>query len=343
VLLVVPIMQVLASMTTLRLGGPARRVIEAASEEEIASATSTKEPLFVLGGGSNVVVADEGFDGVVVHVASRGVREKNGIFEVEAGEPWDDLARQWTDDGYAGVECLVGIPGLTGATPMQNVGAYGQEVKTSIAWVRVFDRDEKKFATLAARDCGFAYRSSIFRGRTRWIVARVGFQLQKAKLSQPIRYAELAHVLGLKQGDRAPLQTVRDAVLALRRQKGMVLDASDPDTVSAGSFFTNPILDRTSAESVAARAKKICGAEPPTFSDGEKIKLPAAWLIEHAGFAKGYALGRARISRKHALALVSDGATTAELLELARAIRKGVHDAFGVMLEPEPVLVGCAL
>jgi UDP-N-acetylmuramate dehydrogenase len=337
-------MQVLlAPMTTLRLGGPAKHFVRAHSEEEIVGAASS-ERLFVLGAGSNVVIADEGWDGTVLKIASRGVRGDGGIFEVEAGEVWDDLVRQWTDDGYAGVECLAGIPGLAGSVPMQNVGAYGQEVQSTIVRVRAFDRKTNAMVELSNGDCCFGYRSSIFRGSDRWIITRVTFRLHRSDRSMPIRYAELARALGVKEGDRAPLDVVRDTVIALRKSKGMVLDPTDPDTVSAGSFFTNPILSVDEARAVIARAKAMCGAEPPSFPvQGGKVKLAAAWLIERAGFSKGFAIGRARISRKHALALVSDGATTAELLELARAIRKGVKAAFGVTLEPEPIFVGCRL
>lgn len=337
----------LAAMTTLGLGGPAKRLVEAQTEDELARAVAEAdargEPVFVLGGGSNVVVGDAGWDGLVVRVASRGVRRvahEGAAFEVEAGEPWDALARQWAEDGLAGVECLAGIPGLAGATPMQNVGAYGQEVEGIVSRVRAWDRRARAFVELDRAACGFGYRASVFRGSDRHVITRVTFALREGPLSDPIRYAELARALGVREGERAPLRVVRDAVVALRRQKGMLLDRADPETRSAGSFFTNPVVDAAEADAVSARA----GAPVPRFpAPGGKVKLPAAWLIERAGFPKGYALGRAHVSRKHALALVSGGGTTEELLALARAIRRGVERAFGVALEPEPVLVACTL
>jgi UDP-N-acetylmuramate dehydrogenase len=300
----------------------------------VRAVTETKEPLLVLGGGSNVVVADAGWSGTVLRIASRGVRRDGDVFDVEAGEPWDALARGWVDDGRVGVECLAGIPGLTGATPMQNVGAYGQEVESIITSVRAFDRQQKKIVSLDRSECRFEYRSSIFRGSDRWIITRVTFRLEKSEVSAPIRYAELAKALGIAEGERAPLRTVRDTVVALRKGKGMVLDPDDSESVSAGSFFTNPIVALEIADRIG------CPKFPA--ADGN-VKIPAAWLIERAGFSKGFAMGRAHVSRKHALALVTDGATTGELLDLARAIRKGVHEKFGVVLEPEPILVGCAL
>lgn len=325
----------LSSMTTLRLGGPPKRLIEARSEDEIVRAIeeidAKGEPLLVLGGGSNLVVADAGFDGTVLRIASRGVG-KDGA--VEAGEPWDERVRAWTDEGRSGVECLAGIPGLTGATPMQNVGAYGQEVESTITKVRAYDRTQKKIIELSPSECRFAYRSSIFRGSSRWVITRVTFRLTPGE-SAPIRYAELAKALGIREGATAPLREVRDTVIALRRTKGMVLDPNDPESTSAGSFFTNPIVDPATAERLGS----------PKFSaPGGKVKIPAAWLIERAGFSKGFTMGRARISRKHALALVTEpSATTEELLTLARAIRTGVEEKLGVRLEPEPILVGCVL
>jgi UDP-N-acetylmuramate dehydrogenase len=329
----------LAPMTTLRLGGPAKRLIEASSEDEIVRAVVEadvrEEPLLVLGGGSNVVIADAGFDGTVLKIASRGVVKTGSRLDVQAGEPFDELVHDFVDRRLVGIECLAGIPGLAGATPMQNVGAYGQEVGVATLSVRAFDRKRRTLVDFAPKDCRFAYRSSIFRGSDRWVITRVTFALRTGDLSDPVRYTELAKALGIAEGRKAPLRTVRDAVVALRRTKGMVLDPADPESTSAGSFFTNPIVDLATAERIGA----------PRFPapDG-KVKLPAAWLIEHAGFSKGHTLGRTHISKKHALALVtSPGATTAELLELARAIRRGVHDAFGVMLQPEPVLVGCVI
>jgi UDP-N-acetylmuramate dehydrogenase len=386
----------LADYTTLRLGGPARRLVEAATEAEtvaeVRAADERGEPLLVLGGGSNLVVADEGFPGTVVHVATRGVHhriaghgaggsgsEGNGEDPVEltvaAGEDWDAVVAGCVGEGLAGMECLSGIPGRAGATPIQNVGAYGQEVAERIISVRVYDRARRAVTDLARADCGFGYRTSAFKRSLqvapaaapaapaavtgRFVVLSVRFLLVRDGLSAPVRYPELARVLGLPEGGRAPLATVRSAVLGLRRGKGMVLDPGDPDTRSVGSFFLNPVLDRGRFAAVerAARAVAGPGARVPCYPAGDgQVKVSAAWLIEQAGFQKGYpAMGAgasaagestrgARISSKHTLALVNPGeATTAGLLALAREIREGVRAAFGVELASEPVLVGAGL
>ena len=262
---------------------------------------------------------------------------------VAAGQRWDDVVIRAVTEGWSGVEALSGIPGATGATPVQNVGAYGQEVADTIATVRTWDRLEGRIRTIAGPDCGFAYRSSRFkserhRGGPRYVVLDVTFQLLLADLSAPIRYAELATALGVGLGSRVPLAEVREAVLALRAGKGMVLDPADHDTWSAGSFFTNPILDAGRAAALPAEAPRW------PMRDGS-VKIPAAWLIGAAGFAKGHGLpGPAALSTKHTLALTNRGSgTTAALLELARVIRDGVADRFGIGLHPEPVLVNCAL
>ncbi len=343
----------LSELTTLCLGGPARRLLEAATEDSVVEAVLAAdrghEPLLVLAGGSNVVVADEGFPGTVVRVATRGVRraELGGDrvrLEVQAGEPWDHLVAACVEEGLAGVEALAGIPGSVGATPIQNVGAYGQEVAETIASVRVLDRSRGSIERLAADACGFTYRSSAFK-RTpgRWVVLAVTLELERRGRSSPLRYGELARALGLEPGERAPLAAVREAVLALRRAKGMVLDAADPDSVSAGSFFTNPVLDGAAWDALLARLPG--GARPPAWPDGDgRVKTSAAWLIERAGFARGQ--GRPNgiaISSKHTLALTNRGAgTTSELLGFARAMAEGVRAAFGVELVPEPVLVGAS-
>jgi UDP-N-acetylmuramate dehydrogenase len=244
----------------------------------------------------------------------------------------DDRAVKKRGDAI-GVECLVGIPGLVGATPMQNVGAYGQEVESTIVRVRAFDRSRGESVEMTPGDCAFGYRTSVFRGTNRFVITRVSFHLERSDLSKPIRCTELARALGVREGERAQLRDVLDGVLTLRRSKGMVLDPGDPETVSAGSFFTNPVVSRAEAAALASRAISRCGAPPAVLSSGEQVKIPAAWLIERAGFPRGFTMGRARISRKHALALVNDGASTRELLDLARAIRRGVSDAFGVTLD----------
>jgi UDP-N-acetylmuramate dehydrogenase len=322
----------LAPLTTLRLGGPAQGLVEAHTEDELVAAVRAK-PQLVLAGGSNVVIADEGVPGTVVLVRTRGVLRDDGTLVVQAGEPWDELVARCVEDGLQGFECLSGIPGSTGATPIQNVGAYGQEVAETVAWVRVYDRETDAVTTLDAAACGFEYRRSIFKHRDRWTVLAVAFTLTRSGLSGPIRYAELARTLDVPVGGRAPLADVRAAVLRLRRGKGMVIDPGDPDSVSAGSFFTNPVLTHE-------QWSRLPGAPAFPEPDG-RIKISAAWLIERAGFTRGYGNGRAGISTKHTLALVNRGeATTAELVALAREIADRVRSTFEVELVPEPVFVG---
>jgi UDP-N-acetylmuramate dehydrogenase len=348
--------ELLGPHTSLRLGGPAARWVEARTEEELVAAVSAAdergEPVLVLGGGSNLVVADDGFPGTVVHVATRGVVPdvddsgdpscSGATVTVAAGEDWDDVVALAVQRGWVGVEALSGIPGSVGATPIQNVGAYGQDVSQTIARVRVWDRVLRGVRTFAASECHFGYRSSRFKADPgRHVVLDVTFQFRMGTLGAPVAYAELARALGVAEGARAPLSDVREAVLALRRGKGMVLDATDHDTWSAGSFFTNPFLTPEQAAALPDGAPRW---EQP---DGT-WKSSAAWLIEHAGFGKGYtspAAGeRVCLSTKHTLALTNRGdATTEELLALAREVRDGVRDRFGVTLVNEPVTVGCSL
>ncbi|MDX6649483.1 MAG: UDP-N-acetylmuramate dehydrogenase [Solirubrobacteraceae bacterium] len=336
----------LAPLTTLRLGGPARRMVTAGIEEELVEAASDPGAL-ILAGGSNVVIADAGFPGTVVRVATRGVEvsERDGVVRLDAaaGEDWDALSARAVAEGLAGFECLGGIPGTVGATPIQNVGAYGQEVAETIVSVRAFDRAAGEVVDLAPADCAFAYRSSRFKhaDRGRFTILRVVYELPRSRESAPIRYGELARTLGLQAGERAPLAEVREAVLGLRRAKGMVLDPDDPDSVSAGSFFTNPVLDAAAFAGLRERA----GAEPPAWpQDGAAVKTSAAWLIEHAGFQRGHGDGPIGLSRKHTLAIVNRGGGTAtQLAAFARELRDGVWERFGVVLEPEPVLVGVEL
>jgi UDP-N-acetylmuramate dehydrogenase len=336
----------LSELTTLRLGGPAERYVEASTDEEVVDVVRAGEPLLIVAGGSNLVVADEGFPGTVLRIATRGVTRDGATLEIAAGEPWDPLVARCVADGLEGVECLAGIPGSVGATPIQNVGAYGQEVAETIVGVRVLDRARDIVEELPPAACGFTYRSSAFKRQPgRWLVLAVRFALNASQLSAPIRYAELARALDVGLGDRAPLAQVREAVLGLRRRKGMVLDASDPDTVSAGSFFTNPILDAGAFAALQARVTDRLGpdAQPPSWPEaGGRVKTSAAWLIERAGFHRGDGDPEGiAISTKHTLALTNRGAgTTAQLVALAREIAAGVHDAFGVELTPEPVLVG---
>jgi UDP-N-acetylmuramate dehydrogenase len=339
----------LADHTTLRLGGPARDWVVANSEvaliEAVAAADSAGDPVLVLGGGSNLVVADEGFDGTVVEVATRGIRSDHdspdptcggAMVTVAAGEPWDHVVATAVEHGWVGLEALSGIPGSTGATPIQNVGAYGQDVSQTIAQVQVWDRVLREVRTFSAAECGFGYRHSQFKADPqRHVVLAVTFQLRVGTLSAPIAYAELARVLGVEVGTRVPLADVRAAVLELRRGKGMVLDAADHDTWSAGSFFTNPVVD------VALLPE---GAPAWPQSEGT-VKTSAAWLIERAGFGKGYpGSGPVTLSHKHTLAVTNrGGARTADVLALAREIRDGVADRFGIELVNEPVLVGVTL
>ena len=316
-------------------------MVEARAEGELAELVrSAYEPLLVLAGGSNVVVADGGFPGTVVRVLTRGVRREGERLEVQAGEPWDELVARCVEAGLQGFECLSGIPGSTGATPIQNVGAYGQEVSETVESVRVLDRASGQISELTAEQCGFRYRSSIFKHRDRHVVLAVTFRMRESAVSGPLRYAELARRLDVPVGGSAPLADVREAVLGLRRGKGMVIDPADPDSVSAGSFFTNPILEPEDFARLQARTSELGG--PPAFPEPDgRIKTSAAWLIERAGFPRGYGNGHVGISSKHTLALVNrGGASTAELMALAREIAGGVRDRFGVRLVPEPVLVG---
>ena len=343
----------LSSLTTLRVGGPAGRFVVANSTDQLVDVVSRADadgtPVLLVGGGSNLVVDDSGFDGLVVQIATRGITQESVDYcggaelKVAAGEPWDGFVAEAVRSGWIGIEALSGIPGSTGATPVQNVGAYGQEVASSVATVRTWDRAERRIRTLAGAECDFGYRDSLFkrerfRRGPRYVVLEVGFQLVVADRSEPVKYAELARTLGVVIGDRVPLADVRTAVLGLRRGKGMVLDDADHDTWSAGSFFTNPLLPAEDAARLPVEAPRWPAA------DG-RVKTSAAWLIDHAGYAKGYGLpGPASLSSKHTLALTNRGsATAADVLALAREVRDGVQAAFGVVLVAEPELVNCAL
>ncbi len=356
-----PAQPLLAGLTTLHVGGPAARTVQTATEEEliatVAAADAAGEPVLVLGSGSNILVADAGFPGIVVRDARSGIDVPDvsacaGVtMTVPAGTPWDEVVGYTVAEELAGLEALSGVPGSTGATPVQNVGAYGQDVAGSVSIVRTWDRGLSRVRSFAVGELRFGYRTSRLKesmragadGRVwgptpRWVVLDVTFQMKPGSLSAPIRYPQLARVLDVAVGTRVPIGEVRAAVLALRAGKGMLLDPADPDTASAGSFFTNPVLDAAAAAALPADA--------PRFPvDGGRVKTSAAWLIEHAGFTRGYGLpGPAALSTKHVLALTNrGGATAADLLVLARTVRDGVQDRFGVLLEPEPVLVGVHL
>jgi UDP-N-acetylmuramate dehydrogenase len=325
----------LADLTTLAVGGPIERFVEVTDAVELVAAVRDADeagrPLLLLGGGSNVVAPDEGWPGDVVAVRSRGVERTGSDLTVQAGEPWDDLVAYTVENGLAGMEALSGIPGSTGATPIQNVGAYGQEVAQTITAVQVYDRAEKAERTLLPAECGFDYRDSrLKREPSRFVVLDVTFALHPGSRSRPVGYAELARRLGVEVGETAPLADVRDAVLDLRRGKGMVWDPADPDSRSAGSFFTNPIVP-------AARAVEGCPSWPA--GDGQ-VKLSAAWLVQHAGFGRGTRQGNVGTSSRHSLALTTEpGATAAELLQFADRVIEAVRDQFGVTLVPEPTAV----
>ncbi len=334
----------LSQWTTLRLGGRARRWRTAESRQElydaVAAADRDGEPVLVLGGGSNLVVSDAGFDGLVVRVEGCGrtsdTSECAGVeLTVEAGEDWDTLVAASLELECIGLEALSGIPGTVGAAPIQNVGAYGQEVADSIARVHVLDRLERRTRTMFASECQFGYRTSLFkRNPGRFVVGAVTFQLRQGSLGAPIRYGELARALEVEADERAPAAEVRSAVLRVRTGKGMVLDESDRDTWSAGSFFTNPFV----------QAEQLPGGAPAYPQPDGTVKTSAAWLIEQAGFSRGYGNERVQVSGKHTLALTNRGAaTTDDLIVLAREVRDGVERRFGIRLEPEPVLVGCSL
>jgi UDP-N-acetylmuramate dehydrogenase len=326
----------LARFTTLRIGGPARRLVEADSSEAAVEALREAEgPTLVLAGGSNVVVGDEGFDGTVVLLRGGGIEPLgDDVVRVQAGQVWDEFTAWAVEHGRAGVECLGGIPGSAGATPIQNVGAYGQEVSQTIASVRVWDREADEVRDWTPAECGFAYRNSVFKHQSRYFVMSVDFRLETGGLSRPIAYAEAAKRLGVEVGERVPLRRAREVVLELRRGKGMVLDEDDHDTWSAGSFFTNPVI--------GADAFAALGQDAPHWPVGDdEVKVSAAWLIGAAGFEKGDRRGGVGLSTKHTLALTNrGGGTAAELLALARELADGVEAKFGIRLRPEPVLVG---
>ena len=362
----------ISELTTLKVGGLARRIVVAADEEAIVAAVraadAADEPLLIIGGGSNLLVADSGFDGTVLRIEASegpvdGRRGARGVVDlrVAAGHPWDALVAETLQRGWAGLEALSGIPGLTGATPVQNVGAYGSEIAQVLSSVRTWDRLAGRIVELDRQALAFGYRDSMLKrsaagASPRYVVLSVDLRLNEERLGAPVRYAELARALGVELGERVEAQRVRSAVLQLRAAKGMILDPEDPDTYSAGSFFTNPVVGADFATTLPAGVPRW----PQGTGPDAAVKISAAWLIERAGFSKGFGLpgsygpdgihgydvaqGRASLSTKHTLALSNRGGANAEdLLALARTVRDGVERAYGLRLEPEPLLVGCKL
>lgn len=336
----------LAPFTTFQIGGPARWFAEAATEADIEAAVefadARKLRLFVLGGGSNLLVSDAGFDGLVLHIALRGVNHNGSTLAAAAGEDWDALVARSVKMELAGIECLSGIPGTVGGTPVQNVGAYGQEVSHTIRTVRAFDRTSRTWVDLDNADCGFSYRRSRFNqgpDHDRFIVSGVVYQLEP-NAPAAVTYADLKYYFKDRGIAQPCLQQVREAVLSIRLGKGMVITPDNPERRSAGSFFKNPVVPASQLPRVAAAAN-IPEAEVPRYPAGaEAVKLPAAWLLERAGFVKGYRMGAAAVSSRHTLALTNSGrATAADITALRDAIRSRVHELFGISLEPEPVWV----
>ena len=359
----------LAGLTTLGIGGPATRLAQPATRAELIDDTlaawGSPEDWLLLGGGSNVVIADEGFDGTVIRVATRGVSATRADgarpvrLTVEAGEPWDDVVAHAVDNGWSGIEALSGIPGSAGAAPVQNIGAYGQELSSSLVAIDFLDFDTGKLLRVAAAELGLGYRTSALKHGRLGLVVSLELALADDGLSQPIAYAQLASVLGVRIGDRVPVSELRVAVLELRGAKGMLWDPADPDSASAGSFFTNPVVSEQFARGLPAGAPRWptapeeaarvlpLGSDIPNVVRGEYlVKLSAAWLIEKAGISRGFALpgSRAAVSSKHTLAIVNrGGATAAEVVQLAGYIQTRVLAEFGVNLQPEPVFVGVSL
>ncbi len=350
----------LSELTTAAVGGPAARYVEAFSEAEIIdavrSADAAGEKLLIVGGGSNLLVADAGYPGTVLKIASEGFTVSSedtcgGVsVVVQAGHNWDAFVEHAVLHAWSGVEALSGIPGATGATPVQNVGAYGADVSQTIASVRTWDRENNAVKTFSNSELKFVYRDSILKrttieGSPRYVVLTVEFQLPLGRMSAPVRYAELARALGVEPGKRAYANDVRREVLRLRASKGMVFDPADRDTYSTGSFFTNPVVPAAEATALPEGAPQYPGG-----ADG-LVKLSAAWLIEHAGFAKGFGLdagsvsgGRASLSTKHTLAITNRGnASAADMAAVAREVRRGVVERFGIELHPEPLLIGLEL
>lgn len=339
----------LAELTTLKIGGKAKFFVEAKSESEVIEAlqyaSETNLETFIIGGGSNILIADEGFDGLVLQIALKGVsKEKRDaesvLVEAKAGEDWDNFVAFCIENNLQGVECLSGIPGLIGGTPVQNVGAYGQEVSETIVSVRCFDRKEKRFDQLTNADCKFSYRTSIFNSsaKNRYIVLAVTFAL-RLNAAPKIIYRDLQQFFQDKQPS---LRETREAVLKIRREKSMVIDDSDPNSKSAGSFFKNPIVTKDKFAEIEKRANLLKLGNVPSFNFDENfLKIPAAWLIEKSGFCKDFRFGRVGISSKHTLAIVNlGGATAKDVINFKNEIQARVKEKFDIELNPEPIFVG---
>ena len=340
-------MSQLSDYTSFRVGGPAQEIVEASNESEIIAAVQKADDagksILILGSGTNVLVSDAGFQGVVIHVSSTEVEAEvdacsGATLTIGAGEVWDSFVATTIARGYAGLETLSGIPGTVGAAPIQNIGAYGHEVSEFITRVRTYDRKEKQVRTFTNGECDFTYRNSRFKiERDRYVILDVGFQLRIGEMTTPIRYGELAASLGIEIGDKALVAATREATLKLRERKGMLLDPKDHDSWSAGSFFTNPIVN-------AEVAAKLPVDAPRWVQPDGRVKISAAWLMEHAGVRKGDVYSGARISSKHVLALTNSGnATAADIAALAKEAQEKVQKVFGISLEPEVNLVGLTL
>jgi UDP-N-acetylmuramate dehydrogenase len=332
----------LSKYTSLRVGGPATKIVEVSTEAQIIAAIEEagETPILIMGGGTNVLIADKGFDGIVIRISNDSVQSEvdacsGATLTIGAGQDWDLFVQTTINKGFAGLETLSGIPGTVGAAPIQNIGAYGHEVSEFITRVRTYDRQEKALKTFTNSECEFSYRNSHFKAHPgRYVVLEVQFQIRIGEESDPITYLELARKLGVQLGDRAPVGATREAVLELRASKGMLLSTEDHDSWSAGSFFTNPIISQQAADALPDAAPKW------PLIDG-RVKISAAWLIENAGMHKGDEVGGARISTKHVLALTNSGdATAADIAELAKRARDHVKEKFGITLETEVNLVG---
>ena len=332
----------LSKYTSFRVGGPASKIVQVSTEAEIIAAIEAAgdSPILIMGGGTNVLIADKGFEGTVIRISNNSVQSEvdacsGATLTIGAGEDWDTFVQTTIDRGYAGLETLSGIPGTVGAAPIQNIGAYGHEVAEFITRVRTYDRQEKAIKTFTNAQCEFTYRNSHFKAHPgRYVVLDVQFQIRIGEMSDPITYVELAKKLGIDPGDKATVKETRAAVLELRASKGMLLSPDDHDSWSAGSFFTNPIVTQQQADTLPNAAPKW------PLNDG-RVKISAAWLIENSGTHKGDEVGGARISTKHVLALSNSGnATAADIAELAKRARNQVKEVFGITLEAEVNLVG---